>query len=314
MTISHTHMAASHRHRKWTMEEDMVLRYEVEAQRDTNEPTNWAAISEKLPHRSNKDCRKRWLKTVEVYRKGPWTADEDQRLLAAMDTYGTRWNRVAQRVGTRNADQCAKRWQHSLDPKIDRGPWTSREDDELLKAVSELGRSWRLIASSKLPSRSPTDLKNRYELMCRRRQDDPPGATLCDDPTGTPGSNAINQGDILAQSFAQAQCFAICPPHEANGNLGLLTPHSFNDWEHLPSVGSQLGLDGGDPSFSTTGMESWMNSPGIYSTECDPIASMALPEQATPPESSSVLPDTAFPPSSRSSAGLESRGLSQITL
>ncbi|CAH0034455.1 unnamed protein product [Clonostachys rhizophaga] len=87
-------MAASHRHRKWTLEEDMVLRYEVEAQRDTNEPTNWAAISEKLPHRSNKDCRKRWLKTVEVYRKGPWTADEDQRLLAAMETYGTRYETI----------------------------------------------------------------------------------------------------------------------------------------------------------------------------------------------------------------------------
>lgn len=148
----------------------------------------------------------------------------------------------------------------------------------------------------------------RYELMCRRRQDDTPDATLCDDPTGTLGSNTINQGDILAQSFAQAQCFAICPPHEANGNLGLLTPHSFNDWEHLPPVVSQLGLEGDDRSFATTGMESWMNSPGIYSTECDLISSMSLHEQATPPESSGLLPNTAFPPSSGSSAGLESRG------
>ncbi|KAJ6184619.1 hypothetical protein N7519_005920 [Penicillium mononematosum] len=173
--------------RKWTRKEDSILRSEVgvyqsksqsrtlryavaKIAKDTSSPIPWTAISTKLPGRNNKDCRKRWYKMADAYRKGPWTEEEDQSLLQAISAYGTRWNQVSQHVGTRNADQCAKHWQHSLDPSIDRSPWTAQDDEALLSAVLELGRAWRLVASTKFPFRSPTDLKNRYELVCRRLQ------------------------------------------------------------------------------------------------------------------------------------------------
>ncbi|CAI7619712.1 unnamed protein product [Penicillium discolor] len=156
--------------RKWTRKEDSILQSEVGVYQNTSSPIPWTAVSTKLPGRNNKDCRKRWYKMADAYRKGPWAEEEDQSLLQAISTYGTRWNQVSQHVGTRNADQCAKHWQHSLDPSIDRSPWTAQDDEALLSAVLELGRAWRLVASTKFPFRSPTDLKNRYELVCRRLQ------------------------------------------------------------------------------------------------------------------------------------------------
>lgn len=37
--------------------------------------------------------------------KGGWAPDEDERLIAAIERYGTRWSLVAGVVGTRNSDR-----------------------------------------------------------------------------------------------------------------------------------------------------------------------------------------------------------------
>ncbi|KAF3391417.1 Myb-like protein AA [Penicillium rolfsii] len=60
-------------------------------------------------------------------KRGTWSAAEDARLRAAVNEYGFRWVLVAQKVQTRNGDQCAKRWNEKLDPKLDHSPWTPEE-------------------------------------------------------------------------------------------------------------------------------------------------------------------------------------------
>ena len=90
-----------------------------------------------------------------------------------------RWTQVAQAVGSRHADrkdslshrlyriitnivtECAKRWQHSLDPALDHSMWIPEDDERLIEAVSMYGRNWRTISEKEFPLRSPTDLKNR---------------------------------------------------------------------------------------------------------------------------------------------------------
>jgi hypothetical protein len=64
-------------------------------------------------------------------------------------------------VGTRHADQCAKRWHHSLDPNVDHSEWKQEEDDRLLNAVNIYGRNWKIIGEKEFPGRSTTDIKNR---------------------------------------------------------------------------------------------------------------------------------------------------------
>jgi hypothetical protein len=91
-----------------------------------------------------------------------------------------RWTEVAQVVGTRQADreysfflcfvsspmglikvECAKRWQHFLNPGLDRSEWTPEEDEILLSEVEKRGRNWKQIVDEVLQRRSPNDAKNR---------------------------------------------------------------------------------------------------------------------------------------------------------
>lgn len=109
---------AARQPRKWTAEEDRMLREEVEAQkrlsrtsasyivghcahltqRLTSFPENggqvkdWCAVAAKLPGRTNKDCRKRWLNSVaEGLKKGQWARSEDEQLFRGVERHGTKW-------------------------------------------------------------------------------------------------------------------------------------------------------------------------------------------------------------------------------
>ncbi|KAL4994638.1 hypothetical protein BDV10DRAFT_203630 [Aspergillus recurvatus] len=162
----------SSRRRWWTPEEDHILQEEVkhQVQLGGHQGTrNWSAIAEKLPGRSNKDCRKRWTKISLSSRKGTWSGAEDHLLRKAVAKFGFQWTKVAEMVGSRHPDQCAKRWHHSLDPNVNRGPWTPEEDSSLLDAVQRIGRDWKEIGQELFPDRSTTDIKNRYVILSRRQ-------------------------------------------------------------------------------------------------------------------------------------------------
>ncbi|KAL8813651.1 MAG: hypothetical protein Q9223_006982, partial [Gallowayella weberi] len=103
-------------------------------------------------------------------KKGSWNTIEDQRLENRVALFGHRWTRVAQSVGARNADQSAKRWHHSLDPGLDRSEWMPADDARLMAAVAQYGRVWKAIGTREFPGRSPTELKNRYIIVNRRRK------------------------------------------------------------------------------------------------------------------------------------------------
>ncbi|RAK98987.1 uncharacterized protein BO80DRAFT_446818 [Aspergillus ibericus CBS 121593] len=155
----------------WTAEEDQILREEVMVQVSTlGSVKDWTTIAARLDsRRTNKDCRKRWSKLEGNVNKGVWSGDEDERLRRAVGEFGFAWTLVAQEVQTRHADQCAKRWNHFLDPNLIHDGWTDGEDERLLRAVGTYGRVWRVISEKEFPRRSATDLKNRYMIVQRKR-------------------------------------------------------------------------------------------------------------------------------------------------
>ncbi|KAL4933214.1 SANT/Myb-like DNA-binding domain-containing protein [Aspergillus undulatus] len=164
--------SAPSRRRWWTQEEDHILQEEVKNQLHLGGhqgPRNWSTIAEKLPGRSNKDCRKRWTKISLSSRKGTWSSAEDHLLRKAVAKFGFQWTKVAEMVGSRHPDQCAKRWHHSLDPNVKRDPWTTEEDNSLIGAVHRIGRDWKEIGRELFPDRSTTDIKNRYVILSRRQ-------------------------------------------------------------------------------------------------------------------------------------------------
>jgi hypothetical protein len=58
--------------------------------------------------------------------------------------------------------ECSKRWQHSLNPSLDHSKWSEQDDEKLLRAVKVHGRNWKTISMAVFPTRSGTDIKNRY--------------------------------------------------------------------------------------------------------------------------------------------------------
>ncbi|KAF4625525.1 hypothetical protein G7Y89_g12642 [Cudoniella acicularis] len=104
---------------------------------------------------------------------GTWMPAEDDRLKEAVAKHGPRWVVVATEVGTRNGDQCAKRWNENLNPELDHSPWCLVEDRLLLHLVELYGHNWKFIANKFFEKRAPLSLKNRNSYLKRRekRQD-----------------------------------------------------------------------------------------------------------------------------------------------
>lgn len=93
----------------------------------------------------------------------PWTAEEDQRLISAINANGTEnWPLVTSLVGgDRTRSQCSQRWHRVLDPKISKTNWSREEEQKLLNAVQEYGnKAWTRIA---------TEMGNRSDVQCRFR-------------------------------------------------------------------------------------------------------------------------------------------------
>ncbi|KAG9245450.1 putative Myb transcription factor [Calycina marina] len=161
---------------RWLPEEDEILRREVLSQCKFTPIAegalkDWQCIASSLPGRTNKDCRKRWHNVVSGgMNKGHWTQAEDKLLTDAVENYGKSWIVVANKIKSRNADQCSKRWNQFLDPELDRSQWTDDENQLLLEACKKKGRQWKEIQVEHFPSRSRNAIKNQYTILSRRNK------------------------------------------------------------------------------------------------------------------------------------------------
>jgi hypothetical protein len=75
------------RSRKWTPSEDEALREAVER----HGGRGWRVIAAELPGRTDIQCQHRWQKVLRPgLRKGAWTKEEDETMLALVKKYGTK--------------------------------------------------------------------------------------------------------------------------------------------------------------------------------------------------------------------------------
>ncbi|KAL1445354.1 hypothetical protein MTO96_029229 [Rhipicephalus appendiculatus] len=100
------------------------------------------------------------------YKKGPFSVEENLRLQQLITVFTKRgnisWEQVARFMDGRSKRQLKNRYNRSMDPSLQRGPWTALEDVMLLIAVKLHGdSSWSKVASM-VPGRTDSQCKDHY--------------------------------------------------------------------------------------------------------------------------------------------------------
>ncbi|KAI0274883.1 Homeodomain-like protein [Gloeopeniophorella convolvens] len=143
--------------RPWTAYEDLLLSRAVA---EFEGEADWKTIAERVPGRTNKACRKRWLHSLSPsIKKSAWTREEDEKLLALYKLYGTKWSIIARQIPGRTDDACSKRYREALDPALKKDEWTEEEDAKLLELHTKLGGKWVQVGQH----------LQRSSLGCRNR-------------------------------------------------------------------------------------------------------------------------------------------------
>ncbi|KAH0913001.1 hypothetical protein HID58_036322 [Brassica napus] len=95
--------------------------------------------------------RKTWV-DGDGMKKGEWTAEEDQNLVAYINEHGVSdWRSLPKRAGLQRCGKsCRLRWLNYLRPGIKRGKFTPQEEEEIIKLHAVLGNRLvsQLIAAS----------------------------------------------------------------------------------------------------------------------------------------------------------------------
>lgn len=100
----------------WKPTEDDMLRMSV----DEISKNNWVAVSDRVPGRTPKQCRERWLLCLDPkIRKEKWTVEEDSALLQLHREHGNAWAFLAKQLEGRTENAIKSRMK-SLQKKIDR--------------------------------------------------------------------------------------------------------------------------------------------------------------------------------------------------
>lgn len=103
-------------------------------------------------------------------KKGPWTAEEDKKLINFILNNGQCcWRAVPKLAGLlRCGKSCRLRWTNYLRPDLKRGLLSEYEEKMVIDLHAQLGNRWSKIASH-LPGRTDNEIKNHWNTHIKKK-------------------------------------------------------------------------------------------------------------------------------------------------
>ncbi|KAJ8761712.1 hypothetical protein K2173_004488 [Erythroxylum novogranatense] len=105
-----------------------------------------------------------------VPKKGPWTPEEDQKLIDYIQKHGHgSWRALPALAGlNRCGKSCRLRWTNYLRPDIKRGKFSEEEEQIIINLHAVLGNKWSAIAQN-LPGRTDNEIKNFWNTHLKKK-------------------------------------------------------------------------------------------------------------------------------------------------
>ncbi|KAG6684443.1 hypothetical protein I3842_12G064200 [Carya illinoinensis] len=154
-------------------------------------------------------------------KKGPWTPEEDQKLIDYISSHGhDSWRTLPKLAGlNRCGKSCRLRWTNYLRPDIKRGKFSEDEERKIINLHSVIGNKWSRIAT-KLPGRTDNEIKNYWNTHLRKKL-----LSMGIDPTTHKPRTDLNHLVNLSQLLGAANFGNLISPWGSALNLQVDASH-----------------------------------------------------------------------------------------
>lgn len=140
---------------------------------DTEDSCNVSTDMASFEHAASPRCQDKRRTRICKYKKGNWTADEDELLLRWVNQQGAcKWTQCSKTIKGRCGKQCRERWVNILNPGVKKGKWSQQEQTAIFDNLCSHLTAWSTIAKI-LPGRTENSIKNYFYSSIRRIQANP---------------------------------------------------------------------------------------------------------------------------------------------